>query len=223
MKKIAVFLGMVFLIFVVINANYVFAEPPHQKIIERLDAIQDTLDYDVVPYLNGVGVPRTGQMTSYESGDDGDLQKGVPWPVPRFTDNGDGTVTDNLTRLIWLKNANCDGEKEWADAMTFANSLYDGWTGDGSGGDCGLSDGSSANDWRLPNVRELQSLIDYSQTNPALPSVHYFTGVQSTYYCSSTTHAAGTTSSWNIHMDVGAMSGRDKENIAYVWPVRGGN
>jgi hypothetical protein len=40
---------------------------------------------------------KTGQTTSYRSGDDGDLEKGVTWPNPRFTDNSDGTVTDNLT------------------------------------------------------------------------------------------------------------------------------
>ena len=52
-------------------------------------------------------VPKTGQTTSYDTGDDGEYQKGFEWPVPRFTDNENGTVTDNLTGLIWLKNANC--------------------------------------------------------------------------------------------------------------------
>jgi hypothetical protein len=54
-------------------------------------------------------VPQTGQTASYAAGDDGDIQAGVPWPVPRFTDNGNGTVRDNLTGLIWLKNASCLG------------------------------------------------------------------------------------------------------------------
>ena len=47
------------------------------------------------------------------TGSDGDLQKGVAWPNPRFTDNANGTVTDNLTGLIWLKNANCFGRPVW--------------------------------------------------------------------------------------------------------------
>ena len=59
--------------------------------------------YNIYPAM----VPKTGQTTGYATGDDGALQKGVAWPNPRFTDNGDGTVTDNLTGLIWLKNANC--------------------------------------------------------------------------------------------------------------------
>lgn len=50
-------------------------------------------------------VPKTGQTQSYTAGDDGDLQKGVAWPTPRFAGNGNGTVTDKLTGLIWLKNA----------------------------------------------------------------------------------------------------------------------
>ena len=62
------------------------------------------------------GVPKTGQTTSSATGDDGDLEKGVTWPSPRFTNNSNGTVTDNLTGLIWLRNANCFGQKAWATA-----------------------------------------------------------------------------------------------------------
>jgi hypothetical protein len=51
------------------------------------------------------GVPKTGQTTSYALGDDGDLQMGIAWPEPRFTDNEDGTVTDNLNGLMWTKDA----------------------------------------------------------------------------------------------------------------------
>ena len=56
-------------------------------------------------------VEKTGQITSYSNtgGEDGDLKKGVKWPNPRFKDNGNGAVTDNLTKLIWLKNANAFG------------------------------------------------------------------------------------------------------------------
>ena len=56
-------------------------------------------------------IAKTGQTTSYATGDDGDLQNGVALPAwyPRFTDNGDGTVTDNLTGLMWAKNANMAG------------------------------------------------------------------------------------------------------------------
>ena len=81
-------------------------------------------------------------------------------PNPYFPDNGDGTVSDNLTGLIWLKNANCFGQKDWATAMSDADNL--------SNGTCGLTDGSSAGDWRLPNRVELTSLVNSEYYNPAL-------------------------------------------------------
>ncbi len=109
-------------------------------------------------------VPKTGQTTVYGSRDDGYWQQalGVEWPNPRFTDNGDGTVTDNLTALIWLKNTNCFGVRTWNNALSDCNGLENG--------ECGLTDGSSAGDWRLPNRFELESLLDIGNYNPALPS-----------------------------------------------------
>src|SRR4051794_35859814 len=68
-------------------------------------------------------VPQTGQTTSYAPGDDGAIEAGVAWPIPRFTNCGDGTVRDNLTGLIWLKNANCFGALQWAQALTAANTV----------------------------------------------------------------------------------------------------
>ena len=110
-----------------------------------------------VALAGSVDLPVTGQTTSYAIDDDGYLQMGVPWPVPRFRDNGDGTLTDNLTGLIWLKNANCFGSKFWADALTDCSNLADGT--------CGLTDGSSAGDWRLPNLNELESLANAEEPN----------------------------------------------------------
>ena len=142
----------------------------------------------------------------------------------RFADNNDGTVTDTCTKLIWLKNANCPNDKgNWNEIKTYASSLYDGWTGDGNGGDCGLSDGSSAGDWHLPSVDELQSLIDYSQNNPALPSGHPFSGVQPSTYWMATTAANGSGDAWNVDFNEGVVYIRDKARTRYVWPVRGRN
>ncbi len=56
-------------------------------------------------------VEKTGQTVIVEAGDDGDLQKGVSWPNPRFKDNGDGTIKDELTKLIWDKDANRFGRR----------------------------------------------------------------------------------------------------------------
>jgi len=168
-----------------------------------------------------IDLPKTGQTATYATGDDGDLQKGVAWPSPRFTDNGDGTVKDNLTGLIWLQDASCDGVMAWSNALDHANELYDGCSDcGGDDEDCGLSDDSSAGDWRLPNVKELQSLIDFSEYNPVLPSGHPFTGVQSSDYWSSTTNADITSTAWRVYMSDGAALSDDKSSGYFVWSVR---
>jgi hypothetical protein len=168
-------------------------------------------------------VPKTGQTTSAETGDDGDLQRGVAWPNPRFTDHGDGTVTDNLTGLIWLKNANCFGTRSWANALADANGL--------ASGSCGLTDGSGAGDWRLPNVRELYSLIDLGFWNLALPDTagtnkwqegDPFTGVEGNYYWSATSVAQDPSLAWVVHLVSGNPGVSTKSSDAPVWPVRGG-
>ena len=172
-----------------------------------------TLD-DVFAVALPTQVPKSGQTTSYVAGDDGDLEKGVAWPGTRFTDNGNGTVTDNLTGLIWLKNANCGGAMTWAAALTYCNTL--------STGSCGLSDGSTAGQWRLPNRRELLSLIDDEKLNPALPSGHPFTNVGSNYYWSSATYAGATDYAWYVHLGEGFVEYSNKAAKYSVWPVRGG-
>jgi len=167
---------------------------------------------------------QTGQTICYDAagtviscsgtGQDGALQKGVPSPSPRFTDNGNGTVTDNLSGLIWLKDANCFGTRTWADALAAANTL--------NSGECSLSDSSAEGAWRLPNIKELQSLVDFSRVNPVLPSGYPFSGVQSDNYWSSTSYADNTSNAWNLNLNNGNVNNDDKTNTNYVWPVRGG-
>jgi hypothetical protein len=180
------------------------------------DSTMHTLEdiYNKVANIGTASVEETGQETSYATGDDGDYEVGVSWPVPRFTDNGDGTVTDNLTRLIWLKNANCFKARQWAEALGDCNSLNDG--------ECGLTDGTVEGDWRLPNIKEVLCLVDFSQFNPPLPTGNPFTGVQSFFYWSSTTYAGDTNDAWGVVMDADLYIG-DKESYYHVWPVRGGN
>lgn len=170
-------------------------------------------------------LPVTGQTSCYDTagtaisclgtGQDGEIRAGVAWPVPRFTDNSNGTVTDNLTRLIWLKDANCFGLQVWASALSSANSL--------ASGQCGLSDGSTAVQWRLPNVNELESLVDEQRSNPALPNGHPFTGVQSGYYWSSSSCASITDYGWIVNVSNGYVNYYQKAfYFNYVWPVRAG-
>lgn len=171
-------------------------------------------------------VPKTGQTEYYYTGDDGDLEKGVPWPTPRFTDNDNGTVTDNLTGLVWTKNANLFGMKNWEDACDECAALSDATSGD-------LTDGSVAGDWRLPNVRELQSLISYGFILPALPNTegtgHWmqndpFAWVLSSYYWSSSSlpHNAPDPYAWLVGFSGGYLSNGDKSDVYPVWCVRGG-
>ena len=174
----------------------------------------------VIPAMKGkyAPVPKTGQTTVYgQNGtrDDGALKKGVAWPTPRFTDNLNGTVTDNLTGLIWMKNADgFGGTKTWAEALSAADSL--------KSGDAGLTDGSKAGDWRLPNVRELRSLIDYGRSNPALPDNHPFDGVQGFYWSSTT--GPDPALAWDVFIGgTGEAEGIDKGyEDDFVWCVRGG-
>ncbi|MBF0476800.1 MAG: DUF1566 domain-containing protein [Deltaproteobacteria bacterium] len=134
---------------------------------------------------------------------------------PRFTDNGNGTVTDLKTGLIWLKKADCFGRLKWGDAITACQNLSDG--------QCGLKDGSKAGDWRLPTIDELKSLVhddDGHFSRPGDP----FVGVQSDHYWSSTTNAHNTSVAWIVFMigDHSHASSLNKTYYGYVWAVRGG-
>ncbi len=169
-------------------------------------------------------VPRTGQTTEYTPGDDGYFERGVEWPNPRFTDNEDGTVTDNLTGLLWLKNANCFGSTTWSQAVSDCNGL--------ASGSCELTDGSNAGDWRLPNKKELISLTHDGYYNPAIPNSSGtgqwsegdpFTNVESFRYLSSSTCAFDTDFNWNVNVSYGEVFSGLKSNNSYVWPVRGGH
>jgi len=188
---------------------------------------------------NPAPVPKTGQTACYDNttptpvivvcpfaalpGQDGDNQKGVTLPNPRFTDNGDGTVKDNLTGLIWLKNANCFSTRTWAQALTDAAGL--------ASGSCGLTDGSTAGQWRLPNKRELFSLTHDGYSFPSLTNdagdakwgttgTSSFTNVQTVIYWSATTYVGSTTYAWYVALGSGTVSSTNKSNAYYVWPVR---
>ena len=152
-------------------------------------------------------------MTSYSLGDDGDIQAGVAWPSPRFTDNEDGTVTDNLTGLIWLEDANCSGRQTLDLALSNCNNLADG--------SCGLEDGSVPGDWRLPNVNELRSLIHADKSNISTwLNGQGFMDVQARAYLSSTTCALYPHPTWLVSMKAGISPACQPNAIGYVWPVR---
>ncbi len=168
-----------------------------------------------------VSLAATGQTTSYVSGDDASLKKGVAWPGVRFIDNHNGTVTDNLTGLIWLSNAGCFALTMWANAVTAANQL--------ASGACGLSDGSKAGDWRLPNIVEFESVVDVSASNPAITAGNPFTNVSGGIYWTSTSYyggVGGSPNAWAIRMSDGRYMNDSNLNLKAtsnnaLWAVKG--
>ena len=121
--------------------------------------------------------------------------------VRRFVDNGNGTVTDPVTGLMWTKDANPIGSLNWFEAMSWCSSF----SISGIGG------------WRLPSKDELSAIYH------AIKAEHpFFTGVQSSYYWSSTTHAGSTDLARVVHMDDGDVFTNFKTSTNHVWPVRAG-
>jgi hypothetical protein len=169
-------------------------------------------------------LPQTGQTKCYNAsgseipcagtGQDGEIQAGVAWPSPRFIDYGDGTITDNLTGLMWTKDADLPGDdKTWQQALDYVKGM-----------NIGAYPNLGFTDWRLPSRKELFSLTDHSQYDPALPSGYPFTNVRA-YYWSSTSYAIYPVFAWIVYTWEGIVHyggyKSDGRNY-YVWPVRGG-
>jgi hypothetical protein len=212
LTAILVFIATVLLLTGLSEAGKPDKPDPDDPIMTMLDEIYDIV-WDTNSKVSPAGIPvtKTGQTTSHATGDDGDLEKGVALPDPRFTDNGNGTVTDNLTGLMWTKDAQeIPGEMNWPTAIDECNIfVFAGWE-----------------DWRLPNVREMLSLIDYGYYNPALTPGHPFVNVPPYpgRYWTSTTIASGTTEAIHVPIVNGAVNSFNKtSNFRLVWPVRGGN
>lgn len=205
----------------------------------RLDNRRKDLDSAVWPVRGGqmfhpdpdypANVWKTGLKRSYYPGDDGEIQAGVAWPSPRFTDHGDGTVTDNLTGLMWLKDTNCFGDKGWMNALaTVADFNTENRTSYGC-----PEYTAEYTDWHLPNLKEFLSLVDRSKRfvagNTALSTGHPFqvlpdgSNASFQHWSSDTvlTGHLGTQYAWQFTLY--GMTQRIPKNYGNrVWPVRGG-
>ncbi len=170
-----------------------------------------------------VHLAASGQVQSYAAGDDAAVHAGVAWPSTRYVDHHDGTVTDTLTGLTWLKDAGCLAPAVWASAIASVNQL--------ANGQCGLADGSAAGAWRLPNQWELESIVDESATAPAVTAGSPFANVASTAYWTSTSYYGGQTGSpnaWAIRMGDGryvndSVGNLKASSVLGVWAVKGGS
>ncbi len=169
--------------------------------------------------IRPIGVPlATGQNRCYDvsgqeipcvgSGQDGESRFGRPWPDNRFQVNEE-TVGDRLTGLVWCRNANINEfPADWEDALARISGM----------------NGAAAfghRDWRLPNRRELLSLVSYQDKNPALAENHPFTNVFLGWYWTSTTAAINPAYAWYIHLEGGRMFYGRKDQEYLFWPVRG--
>ena len=166
-------------------------------------------------------VPTTGQKQCWDvdgnpvpaagTGQDGELQAGAAFTAQRFTDNNNGTVTDNMTG-VWLKDANPFGFRTWEEALTLCNNL--------ESGNFGLSDSSEPGLWRLPNIREAESLVDYNNAGPCLPAGHPFVNLRPSSYWTSTSVNSAPSEAMFLIYAVGPSIFESKEHPFFVWPVR---
>lgn len=161
----------------------------------------------------------TGQTLCYDqegkvipcagTGQDGEFRYGRAWPVPRFAVQGDAVV-DRLTGLVWSRDANpLSFPLTWTEAFEAVARLNaDGYAGHA--------------DWRLPNRRELRSLMSFAARKPALPAGHPFENVFLGWYWSSTSAAIDPAYAWYVHLEGARMFYGRKDQYYLVWPVRGG-
>ncbi len=137
------------------------------------------------------------------------------WGAP-YTDNGNGTVTDSGTGLVWQKCSAGLGTT-LGNCSTGITSLYS-WSSAISYCE-GLTLGSRS-DWRLPNINELRSIVDYgSSTSPSINTT-IFPNTQSNYYWSSSSYALAWGQAYSVIFTNGAVIYRYTEGAFYQYCVR---
>ncbi|MBC8420655.1 MAG: DUF1566 domain-containing protein, partial [Desulfobacterales bacterium] len=133
--------------------------------------------------------------------------RGEPIAISNFHDNGDGTVSDSVTGLMWQQG---DGQNDtghsWRDALFYCECLSL----------------AGYRDWRLPNVRELETIVDCDRYGPAIDT-DYFPNCSSSYYRSSSTLANGPAYTWDVNFGKGFVANAPwKLYDVYFRCVRGG-
>jgi len=132
--------------------------------------------------------------------------------LDNFIDNRNSTVTNTDTGLMWELKTDDGGNRDkdnvytWEEALSYCENL----------------DLAGYDDWRLPNINELQSLVDYTKHSPSINTT-FFSDTQSSSYWSSTTYALFPNSAWGVYFGDGGVNPYDKSyNGYYVRAVRGG-
>jgi hypothetical protein len=155
-----------------------------------------------VPQGTATNLLQTGQQVCYgadgtiiacaDTGQDGEFQAGSSGGSPRFTEDGQ-LVRDHATGLIWLKNANINGDAlDWESALAFVE-------------DMNRESRYGYADWRLPDIVEMESITDMGRHSPALPADHPFDYIQE-FYWSCTTSKYNTGYAWALYMRDGTLT-----------------
>ncbi len=138
----------------------------------------------------------------------------------RWCDNEDGTVTDMTTGLTWLKKADWGTEYAfWANASDQVNALDRASSLKAGTDDADLGDGSKEGDWRLPMLKEFNTLLNGEEAVTS-SEMHAFSGVQTGWYWTGTTFSSDTSFAWCGSLDIGYMNSDDKTTVHWIWPVR---
>ncbi len=157
-------------------------------------------------------LPDTGQTTHYASvtGDDSDY---LIYP-PSLINNGNGTVTDLNTHLMWQR-ADDDTNYNWYEAM----GISDAFNPNAKLDVCGSLVAGGYSDWRLPKKKELLSIVNYQFKNPAVDK-SIFPGMNTQNYWTATTYADGQINAWAVHFGSGQTTFTRKDNKYRVLCVR---
>jgi hypothetical protein len=172
----------------------------------------------LVSHCNQQGYLQTGQTICHDgagiqvacagSGQDAEFQRGLRWPTPRFQPR-DEVVIDRLTGLTWTRTANLAVYPlTWREALAFVAEMN-------------RNNVFAYSDWRLPNRRELRSLVSHQNRRPVLPHGHPFRDVFPGWYWTSTSAAINPAYAWYVNLDGGRMFYGGKFQSYLVWPVRG--
>ncbi len=160
---------------------------------------EDIYNTWIVYFYNGYAQGNNKSHYSYVRA----VRAGQAEPPDRFMDNSDGTVTDTDAGLMW-QQATAPGTYTWEQAVSYCEGLIL----------------SQYDDWRLPSLNELQTLVDYERSNPAIDTA-YFPDIQASYYWSSTS-IVYSSSAWNVDFFNGSVYGSNKSGNEYVRAVRAG-
>jgi len=130
----------------------------------------------------------------------------------RFTDNGDGTVTDNNCngkKLTWIRRPHTDLPDQFKKSMNFAEREAA----------CKNLNFAGKTDWRQPNRAELESMRDFSRYNPAV-NTEIFPDIKPEWYGTGEEVQGHPDWFWCVGFNYGGVLDYRKVASNYVWPVR---